>query len=129
MLIGYARVSSNDRNLDLHIDEFTKAGCSKNFSDQILGINKKHPGPDDAVSHLRKKDTLVIYKLDRLGRNPKGLIDFAGQLENNGVYFKTSLTVLTPQHPQEGSFSIIPGRYRSLRHFWAYRYESCLKRK
>ena len=89
MLIGYARVSSNDQNLDLQIDELTKAGCSKIFSDKMSGINKKRPGLDEAVSHLRKKDTFIIWKLDRLGRSLKGLIDFVGQLEKQGIHFKS----------------------------------------
>lgn len=89
MLIGYARVSSNDQNLDLQIDELTKAGCSKIFSDKMSGINKKRPGLDEAVSHLRKKDTFIIWKLDRLGRSLKGLIDFVGQLEKDGIHFKS----------------------------------------
>jgi DNA invertase Pin-like site-specific DNA recombinase len=89
MLIGYARVSSSDQNLDLQIDELSKAGCSKIYSDKMSGINKNRPGLDEAISHLRKKDTFVIWKLDRLGRNLKGLIDFVGRLEKKGVHFKS----------------------------------------
>jgi DNA invertase Pin-like site-specific DNA recombinase len=89
MRIGYARVSSNDQNLDLQIDELNKAGYSKIFSDKISGVNKKRPGLDEAISHLRKKDTFIIWKLDRLGRNLKGLIEFTGQLEKQGIHFKS----------------------------------------
>jgi DNA invertase Pin-like site-specific DNA recombinase len=89
MLIGYARVSSKDQNLELQIDEIKKAGCSKIFSDKKSGINKKRPGLDDAVSHLRKNDTFIIWKLDRLGRNLKGLIEFVGKLENDGIHFRS----------------------------------------
>lgn len=89
MLIGYARFSSNDHNLDLQIDELNKAGCSKIFSDKISGVNKKRPGLDEAISHLRKKDTFIIWKLDRLGRSLKGLIEFAGHLEKQGIHFKS----------------------------------------
>jgi DNA invertase Pin-like site-specific DNA recombinase len=89
MLIGYARVSSTDQNLDLQIDELNKAGCSKIFSDKISGVNKKRPGLDEAISHLRKKDTFIIWKLDRLGRNLKGLIEFTGQLEKQGIHFRS----------------------------------------
>ena len=89
MLIGYARVSSKDQNLDSQIDELKKAGCSKIFSDKKSGINKKRPGLDDAVSHLRKDDTFIIWKLDRLGRNLKGLIEFVGKLEKDEIHFKS----------------------------------------
>lgn len=87
MRIGYARVSTKDQNLELQIDELKKAGCSKIFSDKKPGINKKRPGLDDAISHLRKNDTFIIWKLDRLGRNLKGLIEFVGKLEKDGIHF------------------------------------------
>ena len=89
MLIGYARVSSEDQNLDLQIDALKKTGCSKIFSDKLSGINKKRPGLDDALSHLRSGDTFVIWKLDRLGRNLKGLIELVGKLEETGVHFQS----------------------------------------
>lgn len=89
MLIGYARVSTKDQNLELQIDELKKAGCSKIFSDKKPGINKKRPGLDDAISHLRKNDTFIIWKLDRLGRNLKGLIEFVGKLEKDGIHFRS----------------------------------------
>ena len=89
MLIGYARVSSKDQNLASQIDELRKAGCKKIFSDKKSGINKKRPGLEDAVSHLRKNDTLIIWKLDRLGRNLKGLIEFVGKLERDGIHFRS----------------------------------------
>ncbi len=89
MLIGYARVSSEDQNLDLQIDALKKMGCSKIFSDKLSGINKKRPGLDDALSHLRSGDTFVIWKLDRLGRNLKGLIELVGKLEETGVHFQS----------------------------------------
>ncbi len=87
MLIGYARVSSNDQNLDLQIDALKKAGCSKIFSDKISGMKKSRPGLDNVLSYLREGDTLVIWKLDRLGRNVKGLIDLIEKLEEKGVHF------------------------------------------
>lgn len=89
MQIGYARVSSKDQNLELQIDELKKAGCKKIFSDKKSGINKKRPGLDDALSHLRKSDTFIIWKLDRLGRNLKGLIEFVGKLEKDGIHFRS----------------------------------------
>lgn len=58
-------------------------------SDKKSGINKKRPGLDGAVSHLRKNDTFIIWKLDRLGHNLKGLIGFVGKLEKDGVHFRS----------------------------------------
>lgn len=89
MLIGYARVSSEDQNLDLQFDALEKAGCSRIFSDKLSGINKTRPGLYDALSHLRSSDTFVIWKLDRLGRNLKGLIDLVGKLEEDGIHFQS----------------------------------------
>ena len=89
MLIGYARVSSKEQNLDLQLDELKKAGCSKIFSDKKSGINKKRSGLDAAISHLRSDDTFIIWKLDRLGRSLKGLIEFVGKLEKEKIHFRS----------------------------------------
>lgn len=89
MLIGYARVSSKDQNLNLQTDELQKAGCSKIFLDKISGMKKSRPGLDNALSYLRKDDTLVIWKLDRLGRNVNGLIQLVEKLNKEGVHFKS----------------------------------------
>ncbi|WDN87879.1 hypothetical protein BuS5_00847 [Desulfosarcina sp. BuS5] len=87
MLIGYARVSSEDQNLDLQFDALKKAGCSRMFSDKLSGIHKMRPGLDDALSHLRSSDTFVIWKLDRLGRNLKGLIVGCPKTQFCGYFF------------------------------------------
>ena len=89
MLIGYARVSSNDQNLDLQIDALKKIGCSRIFSDKITGNRKSRPGLDDALSYLRAGDTLAIWKLDRLGRSVKGLIDLVGKMQEEGIHFRS----------------------------------------
>lgn len=88
MLIGYARVSSEDQNLSLQIDALKKTGCSKIFSDKKSSI-KNRPGLEDALFHMRSGDTFVIWKLDRLGRNLKGLIKLVGQLEEDGIHFQS----------------------------------------
>jgi DNA invertase Pin-like site-specific DNA recombinase len=88
MLIGYARISSNnDQILDLQLDALKAAGCSKYFSDKISGAKKSKPGLEKALSCLRENDTLVIWKLDRLGRNVKGLIDLVSDLDDKGIQF------------------------------------------
>lgn len=87
MLIGYARVSSYEQNLDLQIDALSEAGCSKIFEDTLSGAKQDRHGLADALSHLRQGDTLVIWKLDRLGRSVKGLVDLLGKLQEKGVNF------------------------------------------
>ena len=89
MLIGYARVSSNDQNLDLQIDALKKVGCSRIFSDKITGKRKSRPGLDDALSYLRTGDTLAIWKLDRLGRSVKGLIDLVEKMQEKEIHFRS----------------------------------------
>lgn len=89
MLIGYARVSTQDQNLDLQLDALDKAGCEKVFTDKVTGANATRPGLDEALSHLRHDDTLVVYKLDRLGRSIRHLIDTFQALEKRGIGFKS----------------------------------------
>jgi DNA invertase Pin-like site-specific DNA recombinase len=89
MLIGYARVSTEDQNLDLQRDALTKAGCEKIFEDKVSGARDERPGLTDALSHLRPGDCLVVYKLDRLGRTTRGLIDMVAELQERGVEFRT----------------------------------------
>ncbi|QWF72224.1 recombinase family protein [Methylomonas paludis] len=89
MLIGYARVSTQDQNLELQIDALTKAGCKKIFDDKISGSRAERPGLTNALEMLREDDTLVVWKLDRLGRSVKNLVNLVGELHKQGVQFKS----------------------------------------
>jgi len=89
MLVGYARVSTQDQNLDLQIDALTKAGCTKVFDDKMSGSMAVRPGLNKALDMLREGDTLVVWKLDRLGRSVKNLVDLVGALHKQGVQFKS----------------------------------------
>ena len=89
MLIGYARVSTTDQNLDLQIDALTKVGCEKIFDDKISGTRADSLGLARAMELLRKDDTLVVWKLDRLGRSVKNLVDLVGDLQKQGIHFKS----------------------------------------
>lgn len=89
MLIGYARVSTQDQNLDLQIDALTKAGCKKVFDDKISGSRAERPGLAKALEMLREGDTLTVWKLDRLGRSVKNLVDLVGELHKQGIQFKS----------------------------------------
>ena len=99
MLIGYARVSTQDQNLDLQIEALTKAGCKKIFDDKISGSRTERPGLANMLEMLREDDTLIVWKLDRLGRRVKNLIDLVGELHKRGVQFKSltdSIDTATP---------------------------------
>src|SRR2546426_177930 len=91
MLIGYARVSTNEQNLDLQRDALRKAGVTaKNiFTDKITGTKAERPGLAQALSHLRESDTLVVWRLDRLGRSLKHLIETVTALKQQGIAFKS----------------------------------------
>jgi DNA invertase Pin-like site-specific DNA recombinase len=89
MLIGYARVSTEDQKLDLQIDGLKKAGCERIFTDKMKGAFANRKGLIDALSHLRKGDTLVVWKLDRLGRTVKQLVDLVMDLNNQGINFQS----------------------------------------
>ena len=99
MLVGYARVSTSEQNLDLQLDALKKAECSKIYEDQISGYKDNRPGLSKALEILREGDTFIIWKLDRLGRTVKGLISLVSQLESRGVHFKSltdSIDTSTP---------------------------------
>jgi DNA invertase Pin-like site-specific DNA recombinase len=89
LLIGYARVSTQDQNLDLQSEALTKAGCEKIFNDKISGSRAERPGLTKALEMLREGDTLVVWKLDRLGRSVKNLVDLVGELHQQGIQFKS----------------------------------------
>src|SRR5262245_20045551 len=90
MLVGYARVSTQDQNLDLQIDALKKAGCEKIFTDKMSGA-KVRPGLDEALAFLRPGagDALVVWKLDRLGRRTVKLIQLIEELKERGIGFKS----------------------------------------
>jgi DNA invertase Pin-like site-specific DNA recombinase len=87
MLIGYARVSTAEQNLALQREALTQAGCQKIFEDTISGTRAERPGLTKALDALRTGDTLVVWKLDRLGRSVKQLVDLVAGLHTEGVEF------------------------------------------
>ena len=91
MLIGYARVSTNEQNLDLQRDALRNAGVSaKNlYTDKITGTKQERPGLEAALSHLREGDTLVVWRLDRLGRSLKHLIETVTSLQEQHMSFQS----------------------------------------
>jgi DNA invertase Pin-like site-specific DNA recombinase len=89
MLIGYARISTQDQTLDLQRDALEKAGCDRIFTDKVSGTKAERKGLTEALSHLRERDTLVVWRLDRLGRSLRHLIDTVTELHDRGVGFKS----------------------------------------
>jgi DNA invertase Pin-like site-specific DNA recombinase len=91
MLIGYARVSTNEQNLNLQRDALRKAGVLAKdiYTDTITGTKSERPGLSQALSHLRQGDTLVVWRLDRLGRSLKHLIETVTTLKQQGIAFKS----------------------------------------
>jgi DNA invertase Pin-like site-specific DNA recombinase len=82
MLVGYTRVSTIDQNSDLQKDDLLKAGCERIFTDVASGARTDRPGLADALDYLRPGDTLVVWKLDRLGRSLRHLIETVQALES-----------------------------------------------
>lgn len=89
MHIGYARVSTEDQHLHLQIDALKKAGCEKIFTDEMSGAKSERPGLHEALSFVRQGDTLVVWRLDRLGRSLKDLIDRVEELKGRQVQFRS----------------------------------------
>lgn len=89
MLIGYARVSTDDQNLNLQHDALQNAGCEKVYSDQQSGAAAERAGLTNVLDVLRPGDTLVIWRLDRLGRSLKNLIHLVEQLDKREVGLKS----------------------------------------
>ena len=89
MLIGYARVSTTDQTLDLQKDALEKAGCSHIFTDTLSGARTERPGLYEALQYLREGDMLVVWKLDRLGRSLKHLIETITNLNNRKIGFQS----------------------------------------
>jgi DNA invertase Pin-like site-specific DNA recombinase len=88
-LIGYARVSTTDQHLHLQQDALKSAGCIKIFTDTISGSTTERKGLDEALEYLRTGDTLVVWRLDRLGRSLKHLIETITLLQEKGIAFKS----------------------------------------
>jgi DNA invertase Pin-like site-specific DNA recombinase len=89
VLIGYARVSTEDQSLELQLDALRQAGCARVFTDKASASTIHRHGLSAAQSHLRKGDILVVWKLDRLGRSVKELVNLVGKLDQQGIQFRS----------------------------------------
>src|SRR5512147_2668689 len=114
MLIGYARVSTTDQTLDLQNDALKKAGCERIFTDTASGAKQERVGLDEALRYVRKGDTLVVWRLDRLGRSLPHLIETITGLEKRGIASNRSPNQSTPPPPEESSSFISSALWPSL---------------
>src|SRR5207302_2139051 len=89
MNIGYARVSTQDQTLNLQKDALEKLGCNKIFTDTASGAKAERKGLEEALEYVREGDTLVVWRLDRLGRSLKHLIETITELNNRKIGFKS----------------------------------------
>ena len=85
MKIGYARVSTQDQNLEMQLDALSKAGCEQIFQEKASGVKSERPELLAMQQILRKGDVIYIYKLDRLGRSLKHLLELTSNFEKQGV--------------------------------------------
>ena len=100
MIIGYARVSTKDQNLDLQLDALQKEKCDRVYKEVISGAKSERPILQDMLTQVRPGDVIVIWKLDRLGRSLKNLVDIVGQLIKQEVGLKSlhdNIDTTTPQ--------------------------------
>ncbi|WP_291522102.1 recombinase family protein [Acidithiobacillus sp.] len=99
MLIGYARVSTQDQNLELQRQALAVAGCAKVYEDAMSGLRADRPGLARALDALREGDTLVVWKLDRLGRSVKGLVELVESLQAQGIQFRSLTDAIDTSTP------------------------------
>lgn len=89
MYIGYARVSTEDQNLDIQLHALKQAGCKKFFQEKLSGTHRQRPELEKMIEQLREGDTVVIWKLDRLARSTRDLLDIADAIAKAGVGLKS----------------------------------------
>ena len=89
MYVGYARVSTQDQTYDLQKDALEKIGCTRIFTDTASGAKAERKGLEEALNYVREGDILVVWRLDRLGRSLKHLIETITELSQRGIGFKS----------------------------------------
>lgn len=98
-LIGYARVSTSDQSLDLQLDSLREAGCTKVFTDEASGARKDRMGLSEALEYLREGDTLVVWRLDRLSRSLRDLLDTVNKLDARNIGLKSITEAIDTNSP------------------------------
>ncbi len=114
MLVGYARVSTVDQNLDLQIDALKKAGCGEIFKEVISGAKAERKALNEALRYLRGGDTLVVWRLDRLGRSLRHLIELINELNGRNIGFKSLIEAIDTTTPTGKFFFHVTGAFAEL---------------
>lgn len=114
MLVGYARVSTADQNLDHQVDALKKVGCEKVYQDKVTGATSERPGLDEALRFLREGDVLVVWKLDRFGRTVRGLIELVDHLQGRGIGFRSASDAIDTSSAQGRFFFHVVGAFAEL---------------
>ena len=109
MNVGYARVSTVDQDLDLQVRALKRAGCTRIFSDTASGATAVRPELQKCLSHLRKGDRLVVWKLDRLGRSLKDLLAILTELDQRGIQFQSLTETINTSTPMGRFFYQVMG--------------------
>ena len=89
MKIGYCRISTRAQNFNLQLDALNREGCDKIFKDTVSGSKSSRPGLDEMLNNLRKGDIVIVYKLDRLGRSLRHLVELINDFSDRGVGLKS----------------------------------------
>jgi DNA invertase Pin-like site-specific DNA recombinase len=114
MLVGYARISTIEQSFDLQIDALEKAGCKKIFKETVSGAKTKRKALNDALEYVRKDDTLVVWRLDRLGRSLMHLIEVVNDLHERKIGFKSLVDAIDTQTATGQFFFHVTGAFAEL---------------
>ena len=114
MLIGYARVSTQDQTLRLQHDALTDGGCEKLFREKLSGTSTTLPAREKLLAFARKGDVVVVWKLDRLGRSLRDLIDVVNSLQDRGVGLRSLQEAIDTTTPAARKRGVAIGRPRAL---------------
>lgn len=114
-IIGYARVSTTEQNLDLQLNALEAAGAARVFSDQgVSGSKTERPQLTAVLDHLRAGDTLTVWKLDRLGRNTRHVLEVIEELEARGVGFRSLTEAIDTTGPMGKAMLTIMAAFAQL---------------
>lgn len=89
MTVGYARISTQDQNISMQIEILKENGCQKIFTDIASGVRENRSGLNEMLSYIRKDDIIMVYKMDRIFRSLKNMIELIEKFNHKGIHFKS----------------------------------------